>query len=77
MATLQGKSNWCIDEKPFFKYFNSLSSKPDTTFRVFDHGEFYSIHEKDAFNGANIVFNSQAYIKILNNSNGKNFFFKF
>ena len=66
MATLQAKTKWCIEEPSFFAFHKSLPSKADTTVRVFDHGEFYSVHEKDAFNGADIVFNSHASIKNLN-----------
>ena len=71
MATLQAKSKWCIEETSFFSFINSLSTKADTTFRVFDHGEFYSVHGKDAVNAADIVFNSHASIKQIKNSSGK------
>ena len=63
MATLQAKTKWCIEESSFFAFHKSLPKKADTTVRVFDHGEFYSVHEKDAFIGANIVFSSHASVK--------------
>ena len=71
MATLHAKRKWAIEDDSFFPFFNSLPPKPDTTVHVYDHDEFYSIHGKDAFLGAKIVFDSHASIKNLNNKAGK------
>uniref|UniRef100_H2YRN8 DNA mismatch repair protein Msh2 n=1 Tax=Ciona savignyi TaxID=51511 RepID=H2YRN8_CIOSA len=66
MANLQAKSKWSIDDEiGFFSFYKSLPEKADTTYRVFEHGEFYSTHEKDAILAAKHIFKSVSAMKEL------------
>nr|CAB3264028.1 DNA mismatch repair protein Msh2 [Phallusia mammillata] len=63
MANLQAKQNWAIENvKSFVKFYQSQETNVSTTFRVFDHGDFYSTHGKNAILAAKHVFNTPTAI---------------
>ncbi|XP_078490146.1 DNA mismatch repair protein Msh2 [Ciona intestinalis] len=72
MANLQAKAKWSIDDQVgFFKFCDSLPEKADATYRVFDHGEFYSSHSKDADLAAKHIFKSSTAVKELGKKDAK------
>ncbi|XP_065906455.1 DNA mismatch repair protein Msh2-like isoform X3 [Dysidea avara] len=51
------------NEKSFFHYFNSLPEKPDTTIRIFDRNDYYTVHSDDAVFIAREVFRTMGVVK--------------
>lgn len=65
---VQPKQNLSMDsasEHAFLNFFFSMPEKPDTTFRIFDRSEYYTVHGKDAAFAAKEVFKTNAVIKQL------------
>ncbi|XP_019749319.1 DNA mismatch repair protein Msh2 isoform X1 [Hippocampus comes] len=71
---VQPKQNLSMDsasEHAFLNFFFSMPEKPDTTFRIFDRSEYYTVHGKDAAFAAKEVFKTNAVIKHLGSGSRK------
>lgn len=51
------------EEAGFFSFFKSLSEKPSTLIRIFERGEYYSVHGEDAQYIADNVYGTSSIIK--------------
>lgn len=58
-------------ESGFLSFYFSMSEKPDTTFRVFDRNDYYTVHGKDATFAAKEVFKTSGVLKFLGSGNRK------
>ncbi|XP_010862818.2 DNA mismatch repair protein Msh2 [Esox lucius] len=58
-------------EHGFLNYYFSMPEKPDTTFRIFDRGEYYTVHGTDALFVAKEVFKTNGVIKTLGSGSRK------
>lgn len=54
-------------ETSFISWYNRMPPKGEDTVRLFDRGEFYSVHGQDALLVASIVYKTQSVIKTLGN----------
>ncbi|XP_077481549.1 DNA mismatch repair protein Msh2 [Stigmatopora argus] len=71
---VQPKQNLSMDsvsENGFVNFFFSMPEEPDTTFRIFDRGEYYTVHGKDAAFAAKEVFKTNGVIKHLGSGSRK------
>ncbi|XP_073723069.1 DNA mismatch repair protein Msh2 [Misgurnus anguillicaudatus] len=71
---VQPKQNLSMDsvsEKAFLNFYFSMPEKPDTTVRIFDRNDYYTVHGKDALFTAKEVFKTNGVIKNLGAGNRK------
>lgn len=59
------------NEQGFLSYFRNLPEKPNTTVRVFDRGEYYTVHGQDALLAARELFRTHAVVKMLGGGSNK------
>lgn len=58
-------------EQGFLAFYRSLPEKPETTFRVFDRSEYYTVHGSDALFAAKEVFKTTSVVKHLGSGDKK------
>uniref|UniRef100_A0A3P8VL69 DNA mismatch repair protein n=1 Tax=Cynoglossus semilaevis TaxID=244447 RepID=A0A3P8VL69_CYNSE len=71
---VQPKQNLSMDsavESGFLNFIFSMPDKPDTTFRIFDRNDYYTVHGKDAIFAAKEVFKTNGVIKYLGSGSRK------
>ncbi|XP_056152953.1 DNA mismatch repair protein Msh2 [Lampris incognitus] len=71
---VQPKHNLSMDnatERSFLNFYFSMPEKLDTTFRVFDRTDYYTVHGKDAIFAARELFKTNGVIKYLGTGTSK------
>ncbi|XP_074662537.1 DNA mismatch repair protein Msh2-like [Tubulanus polymorphus] len=71
---VQPKQELVLDtaqESGFYSYYSSLAEKPNTTIRIFDRNDFYTVHGCDAEFTAKEVYKSTAVIKFFGSGSKK------
>ncbi|XP_048577460.1 DNA mismatch repair protein Msh2 isoform X2 [Nematostella vectensis] len=58
-------------ESGFLSFYRSLPEKPETTFRVFDRSDYYTVHGPDALFAAKEVFKTSSVVKYLGTGDHK------
>ncbi|CAL1599801.1 unnamed protein product [Knipowitschia caucasica] len=58
-------------EGGFLSFYFCMPEKPDTTFRVFDRNDYYTVHGKDATFAAKELFKTNGVLKYLGSGNRK------
>jgi len=58
-------------EQGFLAFYRSLPEKPETTFRVFDRSDYYTVHGPDALFAAKDVFKTTSVVKHLGSGDKK------
>ncbi|KAK4320785.1 hypothetical protein Pmani_008361 [Petrolisthes manimaculis] len=74
MATVQPKEQLTLDgvsEQGFLAFYNNLPEKPNTSVRVFDRGDYYTVHGQDALLAARELFRTNSVVKLLGSGSNK------
>jgi len=54
-----------VAESSFLSWFHKMPSKSDDVIRLFDRGDFFSVHGRDAILVASTVYKTQSVLKML------------